>query len=457
MAKSVKPAKKGCKSKSLKQRPAARPAHSSKAGLTAEKDSGRSSAVHEAGLTADPPSRLDDDAPRIRCRNAFQLFYANALKESTHTNSTAASAEWKKMTDEQKKPWVEGALQEKHQQLLARGIRHSQSTVPLRTAQKFARRALSLSAPSPAQSPKLDSDEVTVNAGSWKLTWVDSEKQKAIVGEGGFGCTYRGEHTRSGLLAAVKMFPATQDFRSECKHEVDIYGYIAEFDVQRRFLHIMEGGVDAPIPYIVLPWAGLSLSSYFRQQVEKAGLTAKLDPVKVVRAVVTQTADSLRFLHEKSVIHTDIKPSNLMIHGETMQVVIIDFNAAERVDAPDWQPRSSTYCTFPYRAPELWPAMHRSSLPVAGLISAAVDIWSYGVTCVETIRGGASLFAGSGSEGKAGKLIVDFAKSTTSLDKLVATLPKSVGSLSGIRQVATCALSRAPDMRSLYIAMNHLG
>ena len=112
MAKSVKPAQKGCKSKSLKQRPAARPAHSSKAGLTAEKDSGRSSAVHEAGLTADPPSRLDDDAPRIRCRNAFQLFYANALKESTHTNSTAASAEWKKMTDEQKKPWVEGALQE---------------------------------------------------------------------------------------------------------------------------------------------------------------------------------------------------------------------------------------------------------------------------------------------------------------------------------------------------------
>ena len=452
MAKSVRPAK-GCKAKGLKRRPAARPDRRSKAGLTAEKNPRRPGAVHKAGLTADPPPKLDDDVPRARCRNAFQLFYANALKERTHANAKAASAAWKKMSGEQKEPWVKEALQEKQQQLIAKGIQPSESPGMVRTA--FARKALtlSLSAPSPASSPKLDSDEVAVNAGSWKLTWVDSAKQKAIVGEGGFGCTYRGEHTRFGLVAAVKMFPATQDFRSECKHEVDIYGYIAEFDVQRRFLYIMEGGVDAPIPYIVLPWAGLSLSSYFRQAIEKkAGLTAKLDPAKVVRAVATQTADSLRFLHERFVIHTDIKPSNLMIHGETMQVVIIDFNAAERVDVPDWQPRSSTYSTFPYRAPELWPAMHRSSPNMKACISAAVDIWSYGVTCIETIRGGASLFAASGSEDRAGKLIVQFAKSTTSLDRLVGTLPKSMGSLSGIHDLVSCALSRAPDARSFCIA-----
>ena len=102
--------------KSLKKRPAARPGRRSKAGLTAEKDSRRSGAVHKAGLTDDPPSRLDDDVPR--CRNAFQLFYANALKEGTHANAKAASAEWKKMTDEQKKPWVQEALQEHNSSFL---------------------------------------------------------------------------------------------------------------------------------------------------------------------------------------------------------------------------------------------------------------------------------------------------------------------------------------------------
>ena len=166
----------------------------------------------------------------------------------------------------------------------------------------FARKALLFSTPSPAQSPKPDADEVAINAGSWKLTWIDpTTKRKATAGEGGFGCTYRGEHTRSGLVAAAKMFPAHSDFRSECRHDATIYGHIAELDVQRRFLHIIEDGVDAPIPYLVLPWAGLSLSSYFKQQ--KAGVTAKLDPTRVVSAVATQTADALRFLHERSVVH----------------------------------------------------------------------------------------------------------------------------------------------------------
>ena len=154
------------------------------------------------------------------------------------------------------------------------------------------------------------------------------------------------------MLAAVKLFPANDDFRDECRHEADIYRHLAEADVQRRFLHIIEDGADAAIPYLVLPWAGLSLSSYFKQQ-RKAGVTAKLDPARLASAVVTQTAGALRFLHEKSVVHTDIKPSNLMIQFETMQVVIIDFNAAERIDVQGWQPRHSLYSTFPYRAPEL--------------------------------------------------------------------------------------------------------
>ena len=313
----------------------------------------------------------------------------------------------------------------------------------------FARKALSLSTPSPAQSPKPDADEVAINAGSWKLTWVDPTTKKSIAGEGGFGCTYRGEHTRSGLVAAVKLFPAHSDFRSECRHEATIYGYIAELDVHRRFLNMIEDGSDAPIPYLVLPWAGLSLSSYFKQQ--KAGVTAKLDPTRVVSAVSTQTADALCFLHEKSVVHTDIKPSNLMIQGETMRIVIIDFNAAERINAQDWRPRHSTYSTFPYRAPELWPSMQRSRPNPTPCLAAAVDIWSYGVTCIETIRGGASLFGGSGCEIKTGKAIVDFTKSTTALDKLVRTLPRSMGPLSGIHEIAACALVNKPSLRSLAI------
>ena len=412
MAKIVKLAK-GSKAKSVKQRPAGSPDRRAK-----------------AGLTADSPSTINTP----RARNAFQLFYANALKKGSHINAKAASQGWSAMTQTQKLPWVEEALREKQEQLRAKGA-YEYGKTRVRTA--FARRAMALAAPSPAESPKPDASATAmINAGNWGLTWIDPAKKKAIAGEGSSGCTYRGVHARTGVVCAIKMFPANAEFRSECKHEVAMYNYIAEFDVNRRFLHIVECGADSPIPYIVLPWAGLSLSSYFRQQTQQAGVTARLDPTRVVTAVATQTADALRFLHGKSFVHTDIKPSNLMIQSEIMQIVIIDFNAAERIDGQGWQPRLPAYTTFPYRAPELWNGTQRSRTSLTRGLSAAVDVWSYGVTCVETIRGGASLFGGSGSEERTGRVVMDFAKSASALEKVVQTLPRSVGPLSGIREIA---------------------
>ena len=336
-------------------------------------------------------------------------------------------------------------------QLLAKGV-GPQGTM-VRTG--FARRALALAAPSTAASsttPPNEAGMTAINAGDWKLTWVDPAK--SMAGEGGFGCTYKGQHTKSALVAAVKLFPAHNEFRGECRHEVEMYAFISSVDDQRRFLHIMESGVDAAIPYIVMPWAGISLSGFWKQQTE-AGLTAKLDAGQVVSAVVIQTADALRFLHEKSVVHTDIKPSNLMIRGDTMQIVIIDFNAAERTDIENWSPRHSIYSTFPYRAPELWARFQRRlhPSPTRELITPGIDIWSYGVTCVETIRGGASLFGASGDEVQAGTAIVEFARSTIALERLVGTLPRWVGSLENTHEIVTCALSKTPGDRFLRIVM----
>ena len=425
---------KGSKAKSVKKRPAGSLDRRAKAGLTAD----------------DSPSTINTP----RARNAFQLFYANALKKGSHTNATAASNGWSVMTQTQKLPWVEESLREKKEQLRAKGA-HEYGKTCLRTA--FARKAMSLTAPSPAESPKPDASATAmINAGNWGLTWVDHAKKKAIAGEGSSGCTHRGVHARTGVVGAIKMSPANAELRSECtecKHEVAMYKYIAEFDVNRRFLHIVECGVDAPIPYLVLPWAGLSLSSYFRQQTQQAGVTARLDPTRVVIAVATQTADALRFLHGKSCVHTDIKPSNLMIQSEIMQIVIIDFNAAERIDGQGWQPRLPAYSTFPYRAPELWNGTQRPRASLTRGLSAAVDVWSYGVTCVETIRGGASLFGGSGCEERTERLVMDFAKSAIALEKVVQSLPRSVGTLSGIHEIARCALQTTPKGRSLSIAM----
>jgi len=179
----------------------------------------------------------------------------------------------------------------------------------------------------------------------------------------------------------------------------------------------------------------------------------KLDDSRVINAVAIQAAEALTFLHQKSVAHTDINPSNMMIHGESMHIVIVDFNDAERFDQQGWQPRRRTYTTYPYRAPELWLGKH-VRLP-RGLIAA--DIWSYGVTCVETIKGGASLFGSSGSESTTERIILSFAKGTGALEKLVLSLPKSVGSLSNIHEITRCALHWRPSERSFGSALARIG
>ena len=86
-------------------------------------------------MTADSLSTLP------RARNAFQLFYANALKKGSHTNATAASNAWSEMTPAQRSPWVEDALREK-QQLRAKEAHKGKTCA--RAA--FARKALALTA-----------------------------------------------------------------------------------------------------------------------------------------------------------------------------------------------------------------------------------------------------------------------------------------------------------------------
>ena len=347
-----------------------------------------------------------------------------------------------------KKPWVTEALQEKREQLQAKNASSGEAT--LRVRSRFARTAWGESQKSTPDSdtPRSSAskgDEVAV--GSWMLSFTQPGSSEAIVGEGGFGCTYRGEHKVTGRVAAIKIFSAHAEYREECRREITMYTYIGSPDWRRRFLHILEAGAEAPIPFVALPWAGVSLSSYFKE-LQKGTPNDKMCRSTVIRAVATQVADALTFLREICVAHTDIKPSNLMI-SEDMRVVVIDLHAAQRSDVQDFETRDQTFTTFPYRAPELWPAFSQEvTWPTAEVLPFA-DIWAYGVTLVETIRDGVSMFNFERGERACGRAISDFAKSPSALEKLVQTLPNSISALSGIRKMVRCALCEDAPSRSL--------
>ena len=193
-----------------------------------------------------------------------------------------------------------------------------------------------------------------------------------------------------------------------------MYQYISGKDnVHRRLLHIfdiIEAGVGAPIPYLVIPWApGGSLAQYFK--LRSSGIPAGLLPLPaVVRAIAMQLADVLDFLHGISVVHTDIKPGNLMFDNIAGRVVVVDFNAAERVDAPDFLPAHETLTTAAYRAPELCEAVVAKT-SCAKLCTPGIDIWSYGVVVAETFKRGDSLFGACSPSFNICQRILTFSKS----------------------------------------------
>ena len=390
--------------------------------------------VEQAGLAAGVP----------RTRNAFHLFYAKALKSKECANAREASKAWASLGPDGKQEYHDMALLEKQEQLRVKSslgikIRHT----------NYVRKAYSSEAGLTARVPTPDSETVNVVAGSWELQWVGEPGKQALAGKGSFGSAYLGIHRRTGMYGAVKMFSSQDVHRRECAREVDMYMVIQNHDVQRLFLHVLESGTAAIMPYFVVPWAGVSLHSYLgqlRSGAPQAGLTASV----LLNAVVVQTAEALQLLHNLGIVHTDLKPGNLMVDTQNRRIVVIDFNASERPLEDGWAPSRGTYATYPYRAPELWASWRQERrVSVRKAITAGIDVWAYGIVCVETLREGQSLFGSSGCETATERTVLTFASSANALEKMVGQLPDAVRPLTDFRNTVRHAMQTDPRARRM--------
>ncbi|EPY31222.1 MAP kinase kinase-like protein [Strigomonas culicis] len=183
--------------------------------------------------------------------------------------------------------------------------------------------------------------------------------------------------TRRGEHVALKEVPVDDEAaRRRFHREVSIVASCTHPNVIR----IMGVFFDGPFAYIILP--------FYAKGSVKSLLAAKTHlPWVSVQDMFRQATSGIAYLHERGIVHADIKPSNLLVTNEG-QVVITDFGIArnngtfgEQVDLTLTQTTSGAVCgTLQYMAPELLLPGPKETRHTATCMS---DIWALGMTLCE--------------------------------------------------------------------------
>ena len=205
----------------------------------------------------------------------------------------------------------------------------------------------------------------------------DSFANQQLIGEGSYAVTYRyRQHTLGDIaLKVLKRGPDIEDFMSE----VD---FMAVFR-HPNIVKCLDVVVRPKLLAIVMPYGGQSL----RERLKASTGTGALPNWS---ALTSQFMAAVAYLHGQDVIHTDLKPMNVVVDSED-HLVVIDLGSCV-VDRHDhrhlWLPRFAKQVDVPcgtiwYRAPETllgWADIHKE-----------VDIWAAGCTIWE-IWVGSTLF-----------------------------------------------------------------
>lgn len=156
-------------------------------------------------------------------------------------------------------------------------------------------------------------------------------------GQGSFGAVYVVEHVHSQRRFAAKVEPVL----ASLDREIEILkGISHEAILPVLGSHVEDGGLS----WYIMPLLPTNLFSYSRSENQFAHGSQD--------ALFKQLMDGLGFLHDRNVVHADIKPGNILYNPGTEHFYIIDFGIAVVLPTPRGQMTDSVY-TLAFRPPEL--------------------------------------------------------------------------------------------------------
>ena len=228
-------------------------------------------------------------------------------------------------------------------------------------------------------------------------TLLERGKYRIIstLGRGGFGITYLAEQVLARRKVCIKeFFPKDYYKRDEGSDSISILSAgqaatmsrfkekflkeaqtIAALD-HANIIHILDVFEENNTAYYVMEYVeGESLN----EVVKHCGAMAEGEAVEYV----SQVASALEYLHQRKIMHLDVKPGNMMLRRKDNRVVLIDFGLSKHYDEQSGEATSTT----PVGVSHGYAPLEQYKQGGVSTFSPETDIYSLGATLYYLLTG----------------------------------------------------------------------
>jgi len=192
------------------------------------------------------------------------------------------------------------------------------------------------------------------------------------LGEGSYGKVYEVKY--KGKKYALKVIEDKKEYGILSLRELDILGRLRHKHLSKSNKVSSTVGPKNVRYGIVMDLADMDLYN---------GMLNKKWPTKSRLRSLYQLTDGLNFLHNSNYLHLDIKPLNVLLFDKKKTTKLTDFGISLLMrDDEIYYPKA--LITIDHRPPEI--------LKGKRIYKRSTDIWSLGITFLEVLSGGQSLF-----------------------------------------------------------------